>query len=118
MHQRPVSDSTPVRVRQMWAWFTEADVQSISNGPAMKLTRVKWEMSVHATLVACRERGSLLPAISYFEVLVAELDSVTYQRPKEEVTFGACEPRCLPRVVCGEVKVGAWLASDHPDDGV
>jgi hypothetical protein len=28
-----VSDPTPVRVRQMWAWFTEMDLQSISNGP-------------------------------------------------------------------------------------
>jgi hypothetical protein len=43
-----VSDSTPVRVRQVWAWFTETDVQSISNGPAMELTRVKWEMSVNS----------------------------------------------------------------------
>ena len=29
----------------MWAWFTEMDVQSISNGPAMELARVKWGMS-------------------------------------------------------------------------
>ncbi len=28
-----VSDPTPVQVRQMWAWFTEMDLQSISNGP-------------------------------------------------------------------------------------
>jgi len=42
-----VSDPTPVRVRQMWAWFTEMDVQSISNGPAMDPARIKWEMSVH-----------------------------------------------------------------------
>jgi len=30
----------------MWAWFTDMDVQSISNGLAMELARVKWEMSV------------------------------------------------------------------------
>ena len=34
----------------MWAWFTEMDVQSTSNGPAMELARVKWEMSVGEVL--------------------------------------------------------------------
>ena len=31
-----VSDPIPVRVHQMWACFTEMDVHSISNGPAME----------------------------------------------------------------------------------
>ena len=38
---------SPCEYAKLWAWFTEMDVQSISNGPAMELARVKWEMSVN-----------------------------------------------------------------------
>jgi hypothetical protein len=36
----------------MWAWFTEMDLQSISNGPGVELARVEWEMSDYFNLSA------------------------------------------------------------------
>jgi hypothetical protein len=66
------------------------------------------------TLAGCKRRKSLAPAIDYFTRLVNELEQVTYRPGPEEVTFGTCEPTCIPRLEDGEVRAGTWYLS-QPD---
>src|SRR2546426_2679588 len=63
---------------------------------------------VRMTLDGCRKKGSLQPAIDYYEKLVAELEAVTGDRPDDEVTLGTRDVTCRPRFACGEAKVGTW----------
>ncbi len=44
---RPFRTPSPCEYAKLWAWFTEAEVQSHSIGPAMEPAKVKWVMSVY-----------------------------------------------------------------------
>jgi len=62
----------------MWAWFTEMDVQSISNGPAMEFARVKWEKSINLILIRYGLLlGGLDGAVDYHFTTMSGLSSMT-----------------------------------------